>query len=214
MNLIEHLAGLQRVSQVTSDESGRVPGSSLAICTQNVDPKNLRRILVSDPTMPNLNSSWIRRSLGYPHTDPPLPAIGSTVLVTYLDGDPTIGWYQSVVNATNPPLEKEDPLLDHREKLPGARITTIQKSDQQRIELDKITSTGLSMTLKCDGGAVIKMFEDGTVELSDVAGNKIKLGGASGVAITALSNVTINGKSVATIGALDTGGDTLISRGW
>lgn len=214
MELLSHLAGLQRVSQVTSDESGRMPGSFLAIVTQNVDPKNLRRILVADPTMPNINSHWVRRSLGYPHTDPPLPEIGSTVLVTSCAGDATILYYQSVVNATNPALEKENAIKDHREKLPGDRIVSIQGTDQERIEKDKNTSTGLSMTLKCDAGAVIKIFEDGTIELSDVAGNKIRLGGLAGISITALSDVKIQGKSVATVGAKDDRGDTLVTRGW
>jgi hypothetical protein len=85
-------------------------------------------------------------------------------------------------------------------------------------------SCGVSVTLRTDSGAFISLTSSGFVLIQDAQGRKITLGGLgdngqwdlNGYSLELLnaSNVTIAGKSICTIGATDSRGDTLVTRGW
>lgn len=253
----------QQANQQAMDRVGRVNYPTLCTVSNNNDPTNQRRIRVADPSRPGLESDWLLRLQPFPYLDPPLPAIGQTVICLFEDGKESSGWYLTCVNQTNPALAKESPQNDwwceipgHRtEKIGGKRDTTIAETDttevgsdrsttvkgrdDERVDLHQEVSVGLSLTLKNDAGASLTLTAAGAVVLADAYGNRMVLGGATGsvpgvttdfawqtnsnavlnlggnsFAITNANNVTIAGKSVTTIGALDTASEALVTRGW
>jgi hypothetical protein len=121
----------------------------------------------------------------------------------------------------------------------GDRQTTVKGEDAERIDQGRVLSVGKALILRNDAGASLTLHESGAVVLGDAFGNTLVLGGASGglssptdfswqtvsgncnwnlggnqLNIVNASDVTISGKSVATLTALDTGGDALTTRGW
>lgn len=107
------------------------------------------------------------------------------------------------------------------------------KSEKKKIEVDKTTEVGVdyevkvgaSFRLSTTSGSFIEMSPLGTITLGDAFGHRWELGGiggstwtwnAAGSKINVINarDFEINGKSVATVGALDNDGDRLISRGY
>jgi hypothetical protein len=193
----------QTANQRSIDQTGRVVYPVLCSVTDNADPEHKRRIRVSDPAKPGLNSDWLRRSLDCPYLDPPLPPVGSTVLCFFVEGNELNGWYQSCVNATNPPLDKVDEQLGYAIEVPGER------RDRTRETHD--ISVGKSLTLTTDSGASIVLTESGAIELRSAGGVVMTLD--SDIQITA-TDVQIQGKSAIVIGSIDTRGDANITRGY
>lgn len=235
-----------RASKFALDLENRDLFPALAVVTNNKDPDGKRRIKVALPASPGLESDWIRPLQTSPNLDPPLPKIGSTVL--YLSVDGTLNsWYLSCVNDTNPPLEKEDPVNDHRERTPGKRWLDVAKDFFTKclanlfIDADGNINikAGKKVTISNTAGASLTLHEAGVAILSDNLGNTIVLGGSTnglgyasdiiceiqtgnirfnmnGNAVEFLNagNVAINSKSVTTLTAQDSRGDTLVSRGY
>lgn len=183
-----------KANQIALDTLGRIPYPVLAVVTNNVDPASRRRIQVSDPAKPDLNSDWLRRVNPFPFIDPPVPKVGQTVLCFFVGGDELKGWYLSVTNDTNPPHDKQNPIEDLSLRVP--KNLTVHFG-----ETAKIT---------CDSGVEILIDTDGKVSIkaSELAID------APTVAFNNASSVSINGKQVATVGAPDTRGDNLTGRGW
>lgn len=125
------------------------------------------------------------------------------------------------------------------EQVEGDRSCTIKGEDSERVDQNQTVRVGKQLRLQNDAGASLTLHESGAIVLQDAWGNKLVLGGASGglgtstdfqwntvsgnctwnlggneLNIVNASNVTISNKSVATIGAVDSDGDTLITRGW
>ena len=178
------------------DQEGRVNYSYLAVVTTNEDPENRRRIKVSDPAVPSLESPWIRRKLSHPGFDPPLPAIGSTVEVTSIDGDLNNGWYSQCVNNTNPPLPKSNPIDDLYSAVAGEQV--------ERTDGNRIVNVGKSLMLKTDSGASIELTESGDVVISSSGGQSITLSSNTVLSPTVL----IGSKEVVVVGSKDTAQDT------
>jgi len=86
----------------------------------------------------------------------------------------------------------------------------------------KVTIMGFQSVKLSDAFGASIEIANGLITIQDSLGRKIVMGGGSwqfdlnGGTINYLNagNVTINGKSVATVDALDSRGDTLITRGW
>lgn len=223
----------EKASQIALDQQGRHQYPVLAIVTNTSDPENKRRIKVSLPSSPGLESDWLRRLLPYPQVDPPLPAVGQTVLILYVDGVETNGFYLSTVNATNPPRSKDSVQNDYSEGIPGNREIEIAGDDDLTVNQNVNTSAGEDITVKAgksirfqtDSGAYLELSEAGLVMLGDAFGHKWTLGGAGGnawvwdangasIQVVNASNYSINGHQIATVGAIDTHGDTITNRGW
>jgi hypothetical protein len=186
-----------------SDLEGRAFMPYLAVVTTNKDPQGRRRVKVSDPIMPALESDWIRRLQPYPGFDPPLPAIGSTVIVFSIDGDPLNGWYLQCVNDTNKPLGKADAINDFYSVVAG--------DTDERTDGDRTINVGKSLTLKTDCGSSFELTESGSVIITDGSGNSLNF--SNGIAFNT-SSLSVGGKQLATVGALDNGGDVLTTKGW
>lgn len=184
------------------DMVGRSNYPTLAVVTANEDPQGRRRIKVSDPVAPSLESDWVRRLQPFPGFDPPLPKVGSTVIVFYIDGVVTNGWYLQCVNNTNPPLDKASPLDDLHSAVPGER--------NDRTNGNQVINVGKSLTLKNDAGASITLTEGGDVVITDSSGGSISLSG--GIDIST-SSLTKDGVEVALLGATDNRGHDLVTSG-
>lgn len=231
----------RRASQIAMDAVGRTPYPSLGVVVNNQDPENRRRVKVALPSNPTLESDWLMRLSPYPFVDAPLPQIGQTVLILYADGIETNGWYLSVMNDTNPSRDKQDAIKDLSEEIPGNKDvsikgdkteavegsveTSIEGNEDHRTEGDIVVECGKALTLKTDSGASITLSSTGFVEIKDALNRRIRLGGPGGVTnqwdlagfpltVINASSFTINGQEVATLGAMDNDGDTLISKGW
>ena len=185
------------------DLEGRAYMPYLGVVTTNIDPLKRRRIKVSDPAVPALETDWLRRLQPFPQSDPPLPEIGSTVMVFCVDGDPLNGWYLQCVNDTNQPANKGNVLEDLHESVPG--------DQQERTDGDRVIKVGKSLTLQTDSGSSIALTESGDVIISDASGNSIILSG--GISVDT-SSFQVGNKEIATVDALDNGGHVLINKGW
>jgi hypothetical protein len=244
--IFEILHNSDRASKFALDLENRELFPTIAVVTNNKDPDNQRRIKVALPASPGLESDWIRPLQTSPNLDPPLPQIGSTVL--YLSVDGTLNnWYLNCINDTNPPLEKEDPVNDHRERTPGKRILDVVKDFAIKVLKNLFIDAdgninikaGKKVTISNTAGASLTLHEAGVAILSDNLGNTIVLGGSTnglgyssdliweiqtgnirfnlnGNAVEFLNagNVSINSKSVTTLTATDSRGDTLVTRGY
>jgi hypothetical protein len=187
-DLFKTIVSAEKANQRSLDTVGRSQYPVLATVTNNADPTQQRRIKVADPAKPALETTWLRRCLPQPHLDPPLPKVGTTVLIWYIDGKETNGWYAVCQNDTNPPKKKDNAQDDYWEDIPGKftgevggdRSTTIQGKDSERVEETQTISVGKQLTLKNDAGASLTLHESGAVVLEDAFGNKLVLGGATG----------------------------------
>lgn len=212
-SLFQTLRNAQQTTNELSELSGRTLTVSRCIVTENNDPTKKRRIKVALPSKGGtLQSDWVRRLNDKPNTDSPLPRVGQTVLVLAVDGNAhDLVWLGVQTNDVNPPLDKVNGVDDHKEETPGNH--TVQ--------------CGRSLRLMNDAGAYIELSELGTVVIGDAFGHTWILGGSSSgsgawkwdingdnIDIVNASDFKINGKTIATIGALDSDGDTLQTRGW
>lgn len=123
-------AQIRESVKLAEDLRGRVIGSQLGVVSVNEDPLNLRRIKVNFAENPDLDSYWIMRSPTYHDIDPPLPKIGQTVLIEFVNGDITMGFYRVVQNDVNKPHFSDNPAIDLSVKIEGDRISQIQGDDR------------------------------------------------------------------------------------
>lgn len=240
--LFKILKDAEKANKIALDSVGRTPYSTLALVTNNQDVEGRRRIKVALPSSPGLESDWIRRLQTQPFVDPPMPVVGQTVMLFYVDGNESNAYYLPVVNDTNPPANKADVVNDYAETIPGERVVTVRKDDTQNIEgvlttnagdigvnsekdvttelkgnffvnaLQAITLQAAQYVMFKAGAWAIKIFSNGTTQMS---GGVLTIDcGGYGISFTNCSTLSINGKSIATTSAVDSRGDTIVSRGW
>jgi hypothetical protein len=243
-NFLEILAGAQTASQFARDAIGRVPSLQIAIVANIDDPLNMRRIKVAVASKGALiETDWALAMRLIPGYDPPLPTVGTTVLVGAVNDDPhDYVWFGPVINQTNPQdANQADPAADNTLTIPGATTESvggdatykvggdvdreIKGDENHRVDQDLVVECGQTLTLKNDSGASITLAPGGFVTITDAYGRKLiwgagggtqyqwDLGGASIEAIN-VANFSINSKQIATVGAVDSRGDTLVARGW
>jgi Type VI secretion system/phage-baseplate injector OB domain len=215
-NIFRTLVESQKANQVALEGLGRCYGLLFAIVTNTADPNQLRRIKCTTESKGGLTETdWLMALKVIPGFDPPIPPVGSSVIIGFINGDPHDGVYLgSTINRTNPQDQAQaDPVKDNTQIIPGDSL--------ERIDQSLTIKVGKTFTLQNDAGAKIILNEDGHVILEDAFNNRMTLGETLTIAlpgntmqVTGASDVTIASKSVATIGAQDSRGDTLVSRGW
>ena len=95
------------------------------------------------------------------------------------------------------------------------------RSDMGRLDISALDT----ITIRCDSGSSISLLASGAIVLQDGAGRTLTLPGLAGspslfdlngtvINVINAGGFTINGASVATVGALDSRGDVLVNRGW
>ncbi|MBD2196619.1 MULTISPECIES: phage baseplate assembly protein V [Calothrix] len=232
-----------KASQVALDSVGRYNYPVMGIVVNNQDPENKRRVKVSLPSAPQLESDWLRRLLPSPFVDPPLPIVGQTVLVLYAEGVETNGYYISLMNATNPPRDKESVQDDYSESIPGNKVVEIGGDDSLTVKGEFSTTTDKSATHTAEedfkvevkrnilmdalqaltlvaaqyvmlkaGQWFIKLYSNGT---SEMGGGVLTINcGGYGIELTNCSTLSVNGKQITTLGAVDSDGDVIVNKGW
>ena len=116
------LAQSQKVNQIGLDLFGRQFGLQFAIVTNCDDPLKLRRIKVTTESKGGLTETdWLMPVKILPYYDPPIPPVGSSVIIGFLDGNPHDGVYLgSTINRTNPQdTDQSDPVADNSQVIPG-----------------------------------------------------------------------------------------------
>lgn len=237
--LFQSILNSQHASAIALDQKNRLPPLFLGVITDVDDPENQRRVLCSTDLIPGLNTYWVRRLQIMPQYDPPLPKVGQTVLLLSVNGDFDSTYYLSTVNDTNPPIQKSSKTDDLSVIVPGNSRSEIQGKEELIIGKSQKTETsekiefyaGTSIKFRTAKGSYLELAENGSVILSDAFGHKITLGGGgsfnqirwdlTGHALNLInaSDFTVSAssatdKSITTLGAIDSDGDTLITRGW
>jgi len=201
--------------------------ATFAVCVDNNDPENQRRIRVVVSSKPDVMSYWFPR-ISESGNDEPLPDIGDSVIILAIDGDENQSFYVPVQNLTNPPLGKAiaakdrwsatdgtvrhtaatdyEILADGEALLSSKVLTTIETSSAVSITMTPTSITIRAPTIFLETGAVITQPYNG---LGAVA---TTFRGA--VAFTDTSSVSIKGKQVLTIDSVDSAGHTSVVKGW
>ena len=200
--IFEILSQSQRANQLALDMEGRAMYPTLGIVVNNQDPENRRRVKVTTANNPGLESRWLTRLVDCPYIDYPVPNIGQTVLVFYIEGLDTQGCYISLLNDTNPTYSTESPLQDQKQEIPGNRYQTVlgdnseeisgnntqsvdgdvnlttEGAKEERVEGAINISGGSTITITNDSGASITLGNGGQVIVTDSAGRSLRLGGS------------------------------------
>ena len=178
-------------SLVAANVAGRLPGGlTLGIVTNNDDPENLRRVrAITGYKGQSIETDWLFRVCAFTDEDAPLPRVGQTIVVGFIDGNPHDGIYFGVLNnAVMPPLDKDSPRDDH---------TTTTKTDGNRT----LNVTG---NISMDSGKTIEITSEDEINLT-VGSTTLRVSS---------NGVSINGKDVTVLGAKDDASDKLITRGY
>lgn len=195
MHFLRELYQASQASMTAHDLVQRAVMPVLGIVTDNNDPKGNRRIKYTSGAAPGLSSDWTRRLQVMPGYDPPLPPVGATVLILSIDGIETNQFYLHCVNDTNPPHDKPSSRDDLHSSVPGSQVVDV----------------GETLTLKNKAGASITLEKEGDVVIEDASGNKITLSG--GISFNT-GSLQVGDKEITTLGAKDSEGNTLVTRGW
>ena len=238
MQLDKVISNVVEATTRASDLSGRMPFSIVkGIVTNNNDPENLRRIKATNSIHPNIDTYWLQR-LFHTGIDGLMPAIGSTVIVFYEESNPNVGFYIPVQNKVNKPSEKADPINDYHSVIPGVFDAIIDNEATKisvvnngiTIETGTVEVTALTFTINgqliVNGNATVNgnILVTGDI---DINADLIELALTTGleidgnvqmtspfVEIIGATSARINGKQIATVGAIDSRGDALTSKGW
>lgn len=233
--ILNTLIESQQAIALAQQLDGRLFMFESATVTSNLDPLNKRRIKVALEHKAHIETDWLQRLDLIPGIDPPVPPIGTSVAIGFFKGDPHDGFYLgSLSDLSNPPDDAQtNPLIDHTYQIPGDHKQTIAGNSEEsvkgtkddRTEKNLTVECGATITIKNDAGASITLQQDGSIVILDAYGRKLVWGAAGGTqylldfAGTALniinaSGLSINGSQVATTGAIDSRGDTIVNRGW
>ncbi len=163
--------------KANQDLQGRVQGISYGIVATTEDPMGLGRIQCLDAAKGGKSTTdWLFRVLPFSGFSPPLPIVGDTILMGFIDGNPHQGiYFGSLQNIRNPAVNS------------GADLVFII------------------------GETKVQVTPDGQVVISGATKVQIK---SLQVEFLEATSVTINGSQVATVGAMDTDGESLVTKGW
>lgn len=231
----------RQVSSPESEDAGRLRYPTLSVVTDVDDPEELARVRVANPLNPQESTGWILQVAGYWET-PLTPEVGDTVLVIWAEGDYRQGVYLPVRNKRNPPNEDCDPTQDYALEVPRKAVVTVQ--DELTVRVDGETSVRLrsldartlethrqrateyelvspQITLRTPTSSSFLTISNSGITLYsnqpivwNLGGQTLTLQNLGTVLATNVSSARINGKEIAVVGALDSGGDVLVNRGY
>lgn len=100
-------------SNQLADLAGRVIGLALGIVSTNSDPDSLARIKVWEPSKgAKAETDWLYRVQPMSYISTPVPMVGQTVALGFIDGNPHQGVYLGTLqNFTNNVLGNPDQLV-------------------------------------------------------------------------------------------------------
>lgn len=155
------LAQSEKANQYALDMEGRTSALQFAIVTNVDDPLKLRRIRCTTESKGGLTETdWLMPVKVLPYFDPPIPPVGSSVLIGFIDNDPHDGiFFGSTINRTNPEdKDQESPLNDNTQTIPGNSKEEIGGWFEETIK------GYLKQTVEKYAEVLIKDYLDHTVE--------------------------------------------------
>lgn len=172
--------------------NGTITGVSLGIVANTDDPEQMQRIQVYDMTKGGTYvSDWMFRLLPFTQFSPPLPKLNDLVLVGYINGDPHQGCYLGLmVNKKNVPVGANN---DFTIVVGGTKISLTLAGD---VAVEGAKSVSINASDKVTVESAELVFKAGSVDFQDC------------------SSFKVGGKQVATLGAKDNTGDTIVTKGW
>lgn len=221
----------------------RVTTSSKGGKTQTPWLQPMRLIPGYDPPMPLIGSTVICACIdGDPHDMVWLGNVINDTNPEFEQQNPVADSSQLIPghNTTRVGGDETNTVAGKRQTLvQGAYSTVSEKTEDRRVEEGLTISVGGSVIIENDAGARITLHESGAVIIESAFGNQLALGGASAgvigltsnfvmqtggaaqwdmgggsIDLTNVSEAKILGLSIATIGAIDSRGDSIVSRGW
>jgi len=113
---------------------------------------------------------------------------------------------------------------EHKLSVGGNSEYKVEDSQLTRANNSIDISCGESLVLRTDSGSSITLTSTGFAIIQDAFGRKITLGGIGNngqwdlagfpLEIVNTNSFTIAGKQIATVGAVDSRGDTIVNKGW
>lgn len=171
--------------------TGTIDTWQYGIVAKNTDPLKLGRVQVYDQAKGGKHlSDWLMRALPFSSFTPPVPKAGDLVLFGYINGDPHTGCYSGVVvNNVNPAVGSDQDIT----VVLGNTKVTITKDN-------KVNVTGAAEVNISSTKVTLTTTQELTITTPVLTINS--------------SNAKLNGKDLTTIGAMDTRGDTLVTKGY
>lgn len=194
--------------------SGTIQGISLGIVADTNDPLKLQRIQCMDMTKGGQTlTDWLFRLLPYTQYSPPVPKPNDVVVIGYIDGNPHKGCYLGVVvNKANKPVGEDSDLTI----VIGDATIRLKATG----ELTAIGLKSAKIEAKEDVSVKAKNIKVEAQETVEVKAAKLKIEATEELTITTAkvtidsNNVKISGKDAATVGATDSRGDSLTTKGY
>ena len=218
-NIFKDLHKVKQSAQIAEGLRGRITGSKLGVVVENQDPEDIRRIKVQFHFMPKgVNSHWIMRASTSQGRDEPVPEIGQTVLVDFVNGDVSKGFYRVIQNLINTPHEvKDNSLLDDSLIIDGNKYVKIAgKHDIASSSEVKDVDTSIQTTSESNTTSTDTSFSVDAGTVIDLeAGQKvtIKAGGGTILTVDATGAITLTAPTtlsvVTPVISLATGGITM-----
>ena len=181
-------------------ESSDIHGLQYGIVADTRDPLGLQRVQVYDQTKGGqYKSDWLIRGLPFTSFSPPVPKLGELVIFGYILGDPHHGCYLGlVVNNNNKPVGSDN---DFTITLGSAKVVIEATTGNVTVTTGgNVAVKGTQVTIEATTNLVLKSptvtYQAGSIDM----GNP--------------SNLLMSGKAIATIGAVDSRGDTLVTKGY
>ena len=183
----------------------------VATVTNNQDPTSNRRIKVSTEAMGGQSESyWIQAGRSSCYSDEPIPPVGTTVLIGFVEGNSSDGFLlRTLSNNKNPPdASQSDPINDNTHEIPGDERRQI--GGDSKIDVggeENITVEG-DLTIRCNGEKIVITAPQGDIEIISSGGGNIKIDGSFNVDILTKKTINIAAKEKIT---LSQGGATFIA---
>ena len=183
----------------------------VATVTDNQDTANDRRIRVSTEAMGGQGQSyWIQAGRSTSYSDEPIPPIGTTVLVCFVEGNSSDGFLlRTLTNNKNPAdLSQTSPVNDNTQEIPGDERRLIAGDCKIGVGGDKDIIVEGDFTIKCNGEKIVINAPQGDIEVISSGGGNIKIDGSFNVDIKTKKTINITGNEKIT---LSQGGATFIA---
>ncbi|MGL5058606.1 MAG: hypothetical protein ACRC62_01395 [Microcoleus sp.] len=198
-DILKILAASTTGSREAMRHEGRMYGLYRGVVADNQpsDPGQIaqRCIKALIPDLGPTNTGWLQRCNLSPFADPPLPPIGSTVLIGFIGGNTHDGvWLGVLTNLRNPPFDQSSPIADNSQTIPGDSMTAtlgnsyastignaeneiqgnydsiVDGNESRRTEGDVDIAGAKSMRLHNDAGCELLHDEDGSLRHCDRLG--------------------------------------------
>ena len=181
-------------------ESSDVPGILYGIVADVSDPLKLQRVQVYDQAKGGIyKSDWMMRGLPFTQFSPPVPKVGDLVIFGYIMGDPHQGCYLGlVVNNVNKPVGGDK---DFTIVLGGAKVVIEASSGNVTVTTSgNVAVKGANISIEATNSLTIKSpavtYDSATISMGNPG------------------SLTVAGKAITTVGAMDTRGDSLTTKGY